>query len=81
MRKHQEKKKENHQGEEYFFSKRELIIKKGQKLHSLCEVGQRFPLKPNRVRVMSKSEMTWNYQGILCSGGILHHHTTEPLNN
>lgn len=30
-----------------------------QGFNSLCDVGQRLPLHPNLLSVMSKSEMTW----------------------
>lgn len=32
---------------------------KNKGCNSLCEVGQRLPLHPNLLSVMSKSEMTW----------------------
>lgn len=32
---------------------------KTKSFNSLCEVGQRLPLHPNLLSVMSKSEMTW----------------------
>lgn len=34
---------------------------KNNGFHSLCDVGQRLPLHPNLLSVISKSEMTWKW--------------------